>query len=238
MINSAEGLDALVEKALLCDSVALDTEFVWEKTYYPILGLIQVGYPDGSVDLIDTVALKDLRPLGRLIKSPNTTKILHDALQDLVILNRATQAIPKAIFDTQKAAGFIGLSSTISLSDLLKNVLSVYIKKSETKSNWIARPLTDSQLQYAEEDVSNGVALMQALMRLAGEQNRSDWVLSEMHFYESDSHYQEPDPLIKPARVKRSGGGGGSGALNQGQKTMLRSLAAWRAAGSEKECRS
>ena len=234
MINSVEGLDALVEKALLCDSVALDTEFVWEKTYYPILGLIQVGYPDGSVDLIDTVALKDLRPLGRLIKSPNTTKILHDALQDLVILNRATQAIPKAIFDTQKAAGFIGLSSTISLSDLLKNVLSVYIKKSETKSNWIARPLTDSQLQYAEEDVSNGVALMQALMRLASEQNRSDWVLSEMHFYELDSHYQEPDPLIKPARVKRSGGGGGSGALNQGQKTMLRSLAAWRERQAQK----
>ena len=67
MITTQQGLNALVEKALLCESVALDTEFVWEKTYYPILGLIQVGYPDGSVDLVDTLAIKDLSPLGRVI---------------------------------------------------------------------------------------------------------------------------------------------------------------------------
>lgn len=229
MITTQQGLNALVEKALLCESVALDTEFVWEKTYYPILGLIQVGYPDGSVDLVDTLAFKDLSPLGRVIESPKTTKILHDALQDLVILNRVTGAVPKAIFDSQKAAGFIGLSSSISLSELLKQLLSVYIKKSETKSNWTARPLTESQLQYAEEDVSNGVALMHALMKRANEQSRGDWVLSEMRSYEADSHYQEVDPINKPARVKRSG------ALNNSQKTILRSVAAWREREAQKK---
>lgn len=222
MITTKKGLEEVVQKSLLCESVALDTEFVWEKTFYPILGLIQVGYPDGSVDLIDAVAIKDLTPLGRLLESSKTIKILHDALQDLVILNRETKGLPKAIFDTQKAAGFVGFSSSIALSELLKQLLSVYIKKAETKSNWVARPLSESQINYAEDDVSNGVALMHELMVRAEAKNRKEWVLSEMSYYEQERHYNLEDPILKPARVKRSG------ALNNAQKTILRSLSAWR----------
>ena len=222
MITTKKGLEEVVQKSLLCESVALDTEFVWEKTFYPILGLIQVGYPDESVDLIDAVAIKDLTPLGRLLESPKTIKILHDALQDLVILNRETKGLPKAIFDTQKAAGFVGFSSSIALSELLKQLLSVYIKKAETKSDWVARPLSDSQINYAEDDVSNGVALMHELMVRAEAKNRKEWVLSEMSYYEQERHYNLEDPILKPARVKRSG------ALNNVQKTILRSLSAWR----------
>ena len=222
MITTKKGLEEVVQKSLLCESVALDTEFVWEKTFYPILGLIQVGYPDESVDLIDAVAIKDLTPLGRLLESPKTIKILHDALQDLVILNRETKGLPKAIFDTQKAAGFVGFSSSIALSELLKQLLSVYIKKAETKSDWVARPLSESQINYAEDDVSNGVALMHELMVRAEAKNRKEWVLSEMSYYEQERHYNLEDPILKPARVKRSG------ALNNVQKTILRSLSAWR----------
>ncbi|OUV91229.1 MAG: hypothetical protein CBD09_01910 [Puniceicoccaceae bacterium TMED149] len=222
MITTKKDLEEVVQKSLLCESVALDTEFVWEKTFYPILGLIQVGYPDGSVDLIDAVAIKDLTPLGRLLESPKTIKILHDALQDLVILNRETKGLPKAIFDTQKAAGFVGFSSSIALSELLKQLLSVYIKKAETKSDWVARPLSESQINYAEDDVSNGVALMHELMVRAEAKNRKEWVLSEMSYYEQERHYNLEDPILKPARVKRSG------ALNNVQKTILRSLSAWR----------
>ncbi len=222
MITTKKDLEEVVQKSLLCESVALDTEFVWEKTFYPILGLIQVGYPDGSVDLIDAVAIKDLTPLGRLLESPKTIKILHDALQDLVILNRETKGLPKAIFDTQKAAGFVGFSSSIALSELLKQLLSVYIKKAETKSDWVARPLSESQINYAEDDVSNGVALMHELMVRAEAKNRKELVLSEMSYYEQERHYNLEDPILKPARVKRSG------ALNNVQKTILRSLSAWR----------
>jgi ribonuclease D len=229
MITTKKGLEEVVQKSLLCESVALDTEFVWEKTFYPILGLIQVGYPDGSVDLIDAVAIKDLTPLGRLLESPKTIKILHDALQDLMILNRETKGLPKAIFDTQKAAGFVGFSSSIALSELLKQLLSVYIKKAETKSDWVARPLSESQINYAEEDVSNGVALMHELMVRAGEKNRKEWVLSEMSYYDQERHYNLEDPILKPARVKRSG------ALNNAQKTILRSLSAWREAEAMKK---
>ena len=119
LINTEEGLASVVEKGIAAGAVALDTEFVWEKTYYPILGLIQVGYPDGSADLIDGVAIKDLSALGPLLSDVNTVKILHDAVQDLVILTRVSKAFPKNILDTQRAAGFIGLGSTISLSDAL-----------------------------------------------------------------------------------------------------------------------
>ena len=97
LINTEEGLIDVVKKGLSAGAVALDTEFVWEKTYYPILGLIQVGYPDGSVDLIDGVSTNDFSALGQLLSDVNTVKILHDAVQDLVILTRVSKAFPKNI---------------------------------------------------------------------------------------------------------------------------------------------
>jgi len=222
MITTESDLEALVDKALSSDAVALDTEFVWDRTYYPSLGLIQVGYPDGTVDLIDATTIEDMSSLGRLLSDSRTTKILHDAVQDLVILTRVSNAFPRAIFDTQKAAGFVGLTSSISLSDLLNQVLSIRIEKSETKSDWLARPLTDKQIEYAKEDVCYGVKLMQVMIDKAEALNRTHWINQEMEYYEDKSHYIELDPLTVAPRVKRSG------ALNKKQKDVLRSIGAWR----------
>ena len=189
LINTEEGLLSVVEKGISAGAVALDTEFVWEKTYYPILGLIQVGYPDGSVDLIDAVSMDDFSTLGQLLSDTNTVKILHDAVQDLVILTRISKALPKNIFDTQRAAGFIGLSSSISLSELLKKVLSIRIEKSETKSDWVASPLSESQIEYAKEDVCFGVDLMNAILNKADALKYKKWVLQEMQMYENEALY-------------------------------------------------
>jgi ribonuclease D len=222
MITTKSELEALVDKALSFDAVALDTEFVWERTYYPSLGLIQVGYPDGSVDLIDATVIEDMSSLGRLLANAGTIKILHDAVQDLVILTRVSNAFPKAIFDSQKAAGFIGLTSSISLCDLLNQVLSIRIDKSETKSDWLARPLTEKQIDYAEEDVCYGVKLMNMMMDKAESLGRTSWVNQEMEYYEDESLYIEADPLSLTPRVKKSG------TINKKQKIILRSVGAWR----------
>ena len=128
IVDSEFGLKEVVKKAMDSGSVALDTEFVWDRTYYPKLGLIQLGYTDGSSDLIDAISINDFSVLGLLLSDTNTTKILHDAVQDLVILSRITNTYPVSIFDSQRAAGFIGLSSTISLGQLLKEVLNVHLE--------------------------------------------------------------------------------------------------------------
>lgn len=229
LINTEEGLASVVEKGIAAGAVALDTEFVWEKTYYPILGLIQVGYPDGSADLIDGVAIKDLSALGPLLSDVNTVKILHDAVQDLVILTRVSKAFPKNILDTQRAAGFIGLGSTISLSELLKKVLSIRIEKSETKSDWVARPLSESQIKYAKEDVCYGVDLMNAILKRADALNYKQWVLQEMEMYENEALYKEKDPFLISPKVKNSG------AINYKQKTLLRSICIWRESSARKQ---
>lgn len=229
LINTEEGLIDVVKKGLSAGAVALDTEFVWEKTYYPNLGLIQVGYPDGSVDLIDGVSINNFSALGRLLSDPNTVKILHDAVQDLVILTRVSKAFPKNIFNTQRAAGFVGLSSSISLSELLKKVLSIRIKKLETKSDWVSRPLSDSQIEYAKEDVCYGVDLMKAILKKADALDYKKWVLEEMLIYENEALYKEKDPMLISPKVKNCG------SINFKQKALVRSIYIWREAIARKK---
>lgn len=229
LINTEEGLVSVLEKGISAGAVALDTEFVWEKTYYPILGLIQVGYPDGSADLIDGVSINDFSTLGQLLSDTKTVKILHDAVQDLVLLTRITNAFPKNILDTQRAAGFIGLSSSISLSELLKKVLSIRIEKTETKSDWLVRPLSESQIKYAQEDVCYGVDLMNAILKKADALNYKKWVLQEMQMYENEALYIEKDPFLMSPKVKNSG------SINYKQKTLLRSIYIWRESSARKQ---
>lgn len=229
MILSEDALEAAVKKATKAGAVAIDTEFVWEKTYYPKLGLVQLGYTDGTADLIDTLAISDFSSLGRLLEDSKVVKILHDAIQDLVILTRITGHFPKTIFDTQRAAGFVGLSSSISLSDVLKECLSVRLNKSETQSNWLARPLSENQIRYAEEDVCYGVALMEVLLEKAERSEYKAWLLEEMELYNEESLYRERTPEAMSPKVKKSG------ATSHAQKSLLRALFVWREAMARKQ---
>jgi len=151
MISSEKEFITLIDRALNTDRVALDTEFVWERTYYPRLGLIQLALSDEDCFLIDPLAIKDLTPLGKLLNDAKVVKILHDAPQDLTILSRVTGAVPQNIFDTRISAGFSGLSSTISLADLISVLLDINLAKTETRTNWLKRPLDPSQIDYALE---------------------------------------------------------------------------------------
>ncbi|MDQ8193337.1 HRDC domain-containing protein [Coraliomargarita sp. SDUM461004] len=222
MITTTEALADVVRRAREAGAVGVDTEFIWDRTYYPTLGLIQIGYPDGHCELIDAPAIEDWSPLAELMSDPGTVKILHDAQQDLNILYRACGGLPKNIFDTQRCSGFVGLSSTISLSELLKTLLKVRLAKTETRSDWTARPLTDAQLKYAEDDVRHSVDLMLNIMGQAEALGRKAWIEEEMKIYEDESHYQERDPDCEMPRVR------GSGSLTHQQRNMLRALGAWR----------
>lgn len=222
MISSKDELKNLAREAASAGAVGVDTEFVWSRTFYPTLGLVQVGFPDGRCVLIDAPLVEDWSPIGELLSDPETTKILHDAQQDLKILRRLCGGDPQGIFDTQLSCGFIGLSSTISLSDALKRLLRVRLDKTETQSDWVARPLTDAQLKYAEDDVRHSVDLMLEITDRAEALGRAEWIRDEMSFYDNPKLYREPDPETEMPRVR------GSGALNKRQRDVLRALASWR----------
>ena len=222
MVRTTEALADVVRRAREAGAVGVDTEFVWDRTYYPTLGLIQIGYPEGKCELIDALEIKDWSPLAALMSDPNTIKILHDAQQDLNILYRICSGYPKNIFDTQRSSGFVGMSSTISLGDLLKSTLQVHLAKTETRSDWLARPLTDEQLKYARDDVRYSVDLMAKIMSKAEALERRSWIQEEMKIYEDESKYCEHDPDEEMPRVR------GSGSLTNQQRDILRALGAWR----------
>ena len=222
MITTTEALAEACQVARTAGAVGIDTEFVWNRTYYPTLGVVQMGYSDGNAYLIDALAIEDWSPFAELMADAGTVKILHDAQQDLTILKRACGAFPKNIFDTQRSAGFVGLSATISLRDLLKTLLKVRLEKTETQSDWLARPLTEAQLKYAIDDVAHSTELMQRILAKADALGRRQWIEDEMQYYEQEALYHESDPDAEMPRVR------GSGALTHQQRNVLRCLGAWR----------
>lgn len=222
LIATHSELQLVLESARQAGVCAIDTEFVWDRSYYPKLGLVQIGLPERESHLIDAPSVEDWSPIAELVADASIVKILHDAQQDLRILKRACGASPKNVFDTQRVAGFVNLSSTISLSDLLKATVRVHLHKSETRSDWLKRPLTDKQLEYARDDVRYMTEIRDWLLEKASEYNRLDWIAEEMALYDDPSLYEETLTLTEMPRVK------GSGALTREQRDIIPALAAWR----------
>jgi len=228
MIDTTEGLERLVEHILRLGSVALDTEFFWERTFYPRLGVVQLGLPDGRCELVDAPAIGGfepggLGPLARLLDAAGVVKILHDAPQDLVILRRAAgAAAPRTIFDTRCAAGFAGLPATISLSNLLNELLGVELPKTETRADWLKRPLSEKQVRYAEDDVRYLHQARDELERRAAANGVDGWLREELTALDDPGLYGERDPRVQYTRLK------GTGRLRPRELAVLRELAAWR----------
>ena len=224
MIETQDALQEVIQNARKAECVALDTEFVWEDTYYPRLGLIQLGWSEADCFLIDAVALNDLSPLGDLLADEQTVKILHDAQQDLWILKHATGVASRCVFDTRCAAGFAGMSSTLSLSNLLRMCIDVQLPKTETRTDWLQRPLSDEQLDYALDDVRYLPALRTHLLRAVRHREREAWLQDELSLYDDPVLYDDRDPDVQYQRVK------GIGRLSRHELAVVRELAAWREA--------
>ena len=206
IIRTTPELDDACARARAAGVVALDTEFVWTRTYRPRLGLVQIGTPDACWGLD---CLQGLSPaaLGDLIADSSVTKILHDARQDLELLWHYVGAKPRNVFDTQRAAGFAGLSSKIGLQKLLQEVLDVGLAKTETCTDWTQRPLTDAQVSYALDDVRYLAELRLALLARAEELGTRAWLEEEMAKYDDPGWYVDADPQeawrrIKPGKMR------------------------------------
>lgn len=133
-------------------AVALDTEFMRVSTYFPKLGLIQL-YDGERVSLIDPLAITDFSPFVELLANPKVLKILHSCSEDLLVFLQEFDQLPRPMIDTQIMARFLGLGASAGLAKLAQQYLNVEIDKGATRTNWIKRPLSDIQLQYAAGDV-------------------------------------------------------------------------------------
>ena len=133
-------------------AVALDTEFMRVSTYFPKLGLIQL-YDGERISLIDPLAITDFSPFVALLSNPKVLKILHSCSEDLLVFLQEFGQLPRPMIDTQIMARFLGIGTSAGLAKLAQQYLNVEIDKGATRTNWIKRPLSDIQRQYAAGDV-------------------------------------------------------------------------------------
>ena len=134
--------------------LAIDTEFIRENTYYPILSLIQIA-SDSFSAIIDPLSDIDLQPFWEILSNKNILKVFHAGRQDIEIFFNLTGKIPTPIYDTQIAAMFCGLGDQVSYDGLVNKFLGLTISKESQFSNWLQRPLANKQLQYALSDVTH-----------------------------------------------------------------------------------
>lgn len=157
--------------------IGLDTEFIREKTYYPQLALVQASQGDGET-LIDPVAVPEPGPFADVLRGP-TLKLMHSPSEDLQAFRRGWGLIVEPIFDTQTAAALCGLGHGLGYQALVATLLDVKLEKGETRSDWLRRPLSESQCRYAAEDVQYLHALHAELDRRLGELGRRDWLAQD-----------------------------------------------------------
>ena len=225
-IADTNSLAAFCEKQKTAAFVTVDTEFVREKTYYPILCLVQVAGPDDAV-VIDAMASDiDLSPLDELFKNTNVVKVLHASRQDNEIFFNLFGSVPKPIFDTQIAAMVCGFGDQVAYGTLIAKLVGVQLEKTSRFADWSRRPLTQKQLAYALSDVTH---LRVAYEKLAAEletSGRAHWLDSEMDVLTDPDTYRM-DPREAWRRIK-------SRTTNPKFLSVLREVAAWREAEAQR----
>lgn len=224
-ISTYEELSAFCERAARFNAIAVDTEFLRERTYHPRLCLVQVATPDECV-VIDVIAIDNLAPLAILMRDEDTVKVFHACSQDMEVLNYTLGALPAPIFDTQIAAAFLGERMQTSYNGMVHAFCGVTLPKSESLTDWSRRPLTPEQIEYALDDVRYLIKAYDVIMERLDESGRASWVLDEIKPLTDRSHYVV-DRRVAFKRVKRVN------SLTRRQLAVARELAAWREARAE-----
>lgn len=220
LVDHPNDLRALCERLRGSPWLAIDTEFIRERTYYARLCLIQVAN-DSIVACVDPLAIDDLAPLLDIVYDPSTTKVFHAASQDLEIFFQLRGEVPKPIFDTQIAAALMGQGEQISYGRLVQNMLGVELDKSHARTDWAQRPLDPDQLNYAADDVRYLRDLFHAQCAELEAKGRLDWLESDFAALTVRERYAfAPEESWRRIR--------GAQSLRGRQLALLQDLAAWR----------
>jgi ribonuclease D len=209
--------DALCEELADAPRYAVDTEFHRERTYLPQVAVVQLAW-DGQVAVVDALSV-ELEPLAAILQG-SATAVLHAADQDLEVLGLSCGTIPARLFDTQVAAGFLGMSS-VSLSSLCEQLIGRPLPKSDRLTDWLARPLTQSQLDYAAADVAHLFELHDVLLERLERLERVAWVEDECDELRVRARGpRDPDDAWQRIKEARS--------LRGQRLAVARAVAAWR----------
>ena len=183
--------------------VAVDTEFMREKTYWPILCLIQAA-ADGAEAIIDPLAEGiDLAPFLDILTDKKVVKVFHAARQDLEIFHRLIGDVPAPLFDTQIAAMACGFGDQIGYEPLMRTLLKAKIDKGSRFTDWARRPLTEAQLSYALSDVTHLRDAYPLLTDSLEKRERKHWVEEEMEaLYDGDLYFVKPEKAWRRLKLK------------------------------------
>ncbi|MDA9557013.1 ribonuclease D [Vibrio sp.] len=162
IVNDRETLEVVCAQARQCSEIMLDTEFVRTRTFFPQLGLVQL-YDGTTLSLIDPLEIEDMSAFVELLQDTEVTKVLHACGEDIEVLNHLYGCAPTPMMDTQVMAAFLGFGLSTGFASLVEHYLGVALDKSESRTDWLARPLSDKQLDYAAADVFYLLPLYQKL---------------------------------------------------------------------------
>jgi len=219
-VTDTETLRELVVQLRKAPAVAIDTEFMRERTYFARLCLIQLGTDDIHA-IVDPLVCDDLSPLCDLLTDASVVKIFHAGSQDLEIFHRQCNCATAPVFDTQVAATLAGFPQQVGYGALVKELLDVCLDKGDTYTDWSRRPLSDTQVEYALNDVRYLPEVHRRLVAELTREGRIPWLQADFTKLEDPATY-EPIPEEQWRRVKRIS------SLNRRQLAVAREVTAWR----------
>lgn len=220
VITTQKELETVLAAFEKSDFVTVDTEFIRETTFWPILCLIQMAAP-GVTALIDPLAPDiDLKPFFKLMANEAVVKVFHAARQDIEIIVHLGDLVPHPVFDTQVAAMVCGFGDSVSYDQLVQRITGARLDKSSRFTDWRHRPLSDKQLDYALADVTHLIEVYQHLSAELERENRAHWLNEEMEVLTSRETY-DPHPEDAWKRLKMR--------LRKPQElAIVQGVAAWR----------
>jgi len=215
----------LAERARETGRLGIDTEFMGEGRYRPLLCLVQVAVEDECgevrVEVLDPLGAGfDPAPLADVLADPDVEIVMHAGRQDVALLRRVWDTEVRNVFDTQIAAGFAGRRAQLGYEALLSELLGVRLRKSASFTRWDARPLSDEQVRYAREDVLHLLELTDALQAALAKRGRLEWAREECRALEDVSDERDADTIF--ARLPRIN------SLDPAQRAVARELVEWR----------
>ncbi len=223
-LASSADVARAAEAATATGRIGVDTEFISEGRYRPLLCLVQVAVAEAEefdVVLIDTLAGDDqLGSIAAVLADPEIEVVVHAGRQDVAILRRVCQTEVRNLFDTQIAGGFAGSSAQTGYGNLVAAMLGERVGKTASYTRWDTRPLSAEQLRYAAEDVAHLLPLADELKRRLRESGRLDWALEECRRLETASDERDPESAWE--RLPRIN------QLDPRSRAVARALAAWR----------
>lgn len=219
-IANQEDLEAFANRAMRSSVLAIDTEFLREKTYYAKLCLLQLATDDETA-IVDPFEVEDLRVLAPLLENESVVKLFHAGGQDLEILLREVGVLPRPLFDTQVAAALLGHTQQIGYAALVHAECGVTLKKIDSFTDWSRRPLSDSQLEYAADDVAYLPRMYERMRAQLVELGRLAWLDRDFEDLADPKRYatNERERYRRLKRVSQ---------LSRRQLAAAREVAAWR----------